>query len=364
MRIAIVGGAGFVGTNLALGALQREHEVVLYDVGDRLGRLARSGLLREADCRFADLAAPGARVGRDADAIVHLAALPHVDHSLYEPGLIMRNNTACTAAVLSSARRTGVPVLFTSSIEVYGGNDGALFREDDPMRSLSPYAASKIGCEALADAYRTAYDVAVTTVRLTNLYGPWQAPDRVIPRVAAQALLGRRAQAVRGRLRDFLHVDDAVAALFALLERDEHGGVFNVAAGNGTALEDAAGAILTAAGTGRLDVIDAPADDGRGRSLVACADRLAVTTGWKPLVPLDEGVERTVAWYRDHRDWWAPYTALIRADRTGPGFLLDHAFPIPTPPTPGTPHHGTPDHSTPDHWTLVQGAPVPAAGTT
>jgi dTDP-glucose 4,6-dehydratase len=321
VRIAITGAAGFVGTNLALAAGARGHEIVLYDARDRLGRLAAAGLADTAECRFGDLAAPGAGLGPDADVIVHLAALPHVDHSIHAPEFVVRNNLASMAAVLSSARRHGVPVLFTSSIEVYGGNDGAPFREDDPLTSLSPYAASKIGCEALVDAYRAAYGVRVTIARLTNLYGPWQAPDRVIPRVVTQMLLDRTSQAVRGRLRDFMHVDDAVTALFALLEQD--GGVFNVATGNAVSVEEAAGRAA-----GRLDVVDAPAGDGRGRSLVACPDRLAVTTGWKPLVPLAEGIERTVAWYRDRQDWWAPFTALIRADRDGPGFLLDRAFPL------------------------------------
>lgn len=174
VRLAITGGAGFVGINLALAVLDRGHEVVLYDVGDRLGRLAASGLMEVAECRFGDLAEPGARLGADSDVIVHLAALPHVDHSLHEPDLVVRNNLASTATVLSSARRDGLPVVFTSSIEVYGGNDGALFREGDPLTSLSPHAASKIGCEALVDACRAAYG-------LTEREVPGFLVDRAFP---------------------------------------------------------------------------------------------------------------------------------------------------------------------------------------
>jgi nucleoside-diphosphate-sugar epimerase len=151
-----------------------------------------------------------------------------------------------------------------------------------------------------------------------------------------------------------MHVDDAVSALLALIDRRGHWslpeeaesvrenprhspelsrtagdrgdrgeGVFNVATGNASALEAAASAL-----TDRLDLVDVADGDGRGRSLVASPDRLKVTAGWKSLVPLAEGIERTVAWYSEGRDWWAPFTALIRAERQGPGFLVDRAFPI------------------------------------
>lgn len=328
-RIAIVGGAGFIGTNLALAAIDRGYDIVVYDTGDRLRRLASCGLPSHVGRRFMDLAAPDVLLDPRIDGIVHLAALAHVDFSLYRPAFTVRNNIGCLTAVLASAVRDGIPVLFTSSIEVYGGNDGDQFREDSPLTSLSPYAASKIGCESVIASYRAAFGVRATTARLTNLYGPWQAPDRVIPRLIAQSLLGHRCQVVRDRLRDFMHVDDVVTALFALLELNEWGGTYNVAAGEAVGLEDVSDAVLAAIGTGRRpEVIGPRPGDGRGRSLVASSSRLQVKTGWKPVVSLAEGVERTAAWYRDHMDWWAPFEDSITADRDGPAFILDHVIPL------------------------------------
>jgi dTDP-glucose 4,6-dehydratase len=328
-RIAILGGAGFVGTNLALAAMDRDYDVVSYDTGDRLRRMRACGLPSYVDRKFVDLAIPGLLFDEPVDAIVHLAALPHVDYSLHHPDRTVRNNVGCLAEVLAVARRRDIPVLFTSSVEVYGGNDGDLFREDAPLTSLSPYAASKIACEAMIDAYRAVYGVRATTVRLTNLYGPWQAPDRVIPRLITQCVLGRRCQIVDGRFRDFLHVDDVVSALLALLELDEWGGVYNIATGEAAGLREIGDAVLAAAGAHEHpEVISAPPDDGRGHFLIASSERMQLKTGWKPKVSLAEGVERTVAWYRQHQDWWAPFTNSILADRDGPTFILDHVIPL------------------------------------
>ncbi|AUG80518.1 hypothetical protein CFP65_5836 [Kitasatospora sp. MMS16-BH015] len=327
-RIAITGGAGFVGTNLALLARQRGHEVILVDTADRLGRLRHSGLLDSAACEFLDLADPGAAFAAEADVFVHLAALPHVDYSLFHPETAVRNNTAALLSVLSAARATGTPVLFTSSIEVYGGNDGPLFREEDAPLPLSPYAASKIGAEHIVDSYRINYGLRATTVRLTNLYGPWQAPDRIIPRIVLQALLDTPSEAVTGRLRDFLYVEDAAEALLLLATGEHTGETFNLAAGQAVALEEVAAAVITAAGSGRFTTVDSPPRDGRGPSLVATSDRLNLATGWRPTVPLAEGIRRTADWYRDNRAWWSRFEPLVTTDRRTADFLADHVLPL------------------------------------
>ncbi|GAB3939228.1 dTDP-glucose 4,6-dehydratase [Kribbella albertanoniae] len=327
-RIAIVGGAGFVGTNLALEARRRGFDIVVVDSADRLSRLRHSGLADVADCDLLDLAAPGAVLETKADVYVHLAALPQVDYSLFYPESAVVNNIASLTTTLAAARQTGTPVLFTSSIEVYGGNDGAVFREDDPVLALSPYAASKIGCEHIVDSYRVNFGLVATTVRLTNLYGPWQAPDRIIPRIVLQTLLGIPSEAVTGRLRDFLYVEDAVDALLGLLEGGHWGQRLNVAAGHGVALEDVASSILRTVGAGELTTVDAPPRDGRGPSLVASPDRLEAVTGWTPRTAWTEGLQRTVDWYRENQSWWQQFDHIVSADRNDPAFLVDHALPL------------------------------------
>jgi dTDP-glucose 4,6-dehydratase len=326
-RIGVVGGAGFVGVNFAAAALARGYQTVIIDVGDRLGRLAHSGLLDRTRCHLVDVATPGAEVP-EVDVLLHLAALPHVDFSLYHPETVTTNNVGVHATVLATARRRQTPVLFTSSVEVYGGNDGAMFDEEDPLVALSPYAASKIACESLTASYQAVYGSLVTTVRLTNLYGPWQAPDRVLPRVTGQAIVGHPAEASADRIRDFLFVDDAVRALLLLIERGAWGGVFSLSSGIGVEVEEAARMVVDAVGHGSLRIVDAPLRDGRGGSLVASPQRLMNAVDWKPEVPLDTGIERTVAWYRDNQTWWRRFEPLLRASRQGPEFLVDHVYAI------------------------------------
>ncbi|MEU0688745.1 NAD-dependent epimerase/dehydratase family protein [Streptomyces uncialis] len=328
LTISIIGAAGFVGTNLALAALEAGHQVHLVDVSDRLGRLRSSGLLDRAPHQFVDLARPGARLDHPADVIIHLAALPQVDFSLYEPARVLTNNTAVTAAVLESARTRNVPVLFASSIEVYGGNDGALFTETSPLLPLSPYAASKISCEEYLTSLRHGFGTETTTVRLTNLYGPWQAPDRIVPRVVAQGLSGMKSEAVTGRLRDFLAVEDAVRALLGLVERGLWGETFNLAAGRHTGLEEVTDTIARLTGSGPVVRATTPVKDGRGPSLVASPARLEERLGWRARVPLPDGLRGTVSWYAEHESWWRRFEAQFGADRDGPHFLLDHEYPF------------------------------------
>jgi dTDP-glucose 4,6-dehydratase len=324
-KIGITGGAGFVGTHLALAAERAGYELTLYDIGDRMGRLSATGLANRARRRYANLADTGRELDEDLDLVVHLAALPQVDYSLYHPELVVRNNVNSTLTVLKSARAYGYPVLFGSSIEVYGGNGGERLIEESPVLPLSPYASSKIACENLVSSYRSTFGVTATTFRLTNLYGPFQVPDRVIPRVTVQSILGMRSEAVSGRYRDFLHISDAVDGIMALIGQRVWGETFNISGGLPLSLEQVVEAIV---GPDGYDLVD-PADvDGRGPHLVADAQKLTAATDWRPTIDWRVGVRNTVAWYRKQRLWWDPLNGLAKASRSGPDFLADHVCPI------------------------------------
>lgn len=324
-KIGITGGAGFVGTHLALAAEKAGYELTLYDIGDRMGRLSASGLANRARCRYANLADKGWGLDEDLDLVVHLAALPQVDYSLYHPELTIRNNVNSTLTVLKSGRAYGYPVLFGSSIEVYGGNGGELLTEESPVLPLSPYAASKIACENLVASYRSTFGLTATTFRLTNLYGPFQVPDRVIPRVTVQSILGLRSEAVNGRYRDFLHVNDAVNAIMALIEQRVWGETFNISGGFPLALEEVVEAI---AGPDGYDLVNSADVDGRGPHLVAEAQKVTNATGWRPAIDWRTGVRDTVTWYCKQRLWWNALNGLAKASRSGPDFLADHVYPI------------------------------------
>ncbi|MFI5777519.1 NAD-dependent epimerase/dehydratase family protein [Nocardia sp. NPDC051570] len=327
-RLGIAGGAGFVGINLAQAAVAAGHQVVLLDQADRLGRYAHSGLGPQVTLLATDLAAGQLDAFADLDVIVNLAALAHVDYSLHFGDQVIANNVSVQRTVLDAAARYGTPVLFTSSIEVYGGNDGERFDETAPRLPLSPYAESKILCEDLVDTYRRDRAVRATVVRLTNLYGPWQSPDRIVPRIISQAHSGMKSQVTTGRLRDFLYITDAAAAILGLVEHGGWSGCYNIAAGHGVTLEEVADGIAVRIPTCSYSTVDAVDHDGRGPSLVATADRLRTVLDWRPTVGLDEGLGRTVDWYERNRAWWARFNGLLRADRGGPEFLIDFRLPL------------------------------------
>ncbi|KAA2259158.1 NAD(P)-dependent oxidoreductase [Solihabitans fulvus] len=325
LRLGITGGAGFLGTNLAKAAKANGHEPVLIDRADRLGRHAHSEPDNRTTLTEQDLSAGDAGSLGGLDAIINLAALAHVDYSLHFGDRVLANNIKVQRTVLEAAARYDTPVLFTSSIEVYGGNHGALFDESSPRLPLSPYAESKIRCEDMVGTYRRQRGVRATTVRLTNLYGPWQSPDRIVPRIIAQAHAGMRSQVTTGRLRDFLYVTDAAAAILGLVESNNWGGCHNISAGKGVTLEEVADGIAARIPACEYDTVEAVDRDGRGPCLIASADHLRTVLDWQPTVELDEGLDRTVDWYARNRAWWGSFDRLLRADRNGPSFLLDHA---------------------------------------
>jgi dTDP-glucose 4,6-dehydratase len=324
--IAIIGAAGFVGVNLALRALELNHSVILVDVADRFDRLALNDLSAKPTARTIQVDArdlPASALA-EADVIYHLAALPHVQYSMYEPAEAVANNTLALLAVLEAARTGAIPLIYTSSIEVYGGNDGERFGEDAAMNPLSPYAGSKAAGELILRSYRQAFGLAATTARLTNLYGPWQLPDRLAPRVCAQLLSGIRPQLDGDRYRDLLHVTDAVDALLTIFEAQAWGEVFNIASGRSISTRRVASAIAQTIGVEDAFDLSDPTGDGRGFHLVSSPERIGRILGWTARTPLEEGLATTVDWYRDHRGWWERFLPILAEDRSTPRFMADY----------------------------------------
>lgn len=322
----LTGAAGFVGINLSLFLLAGDHAVIGVDVSDRHGRLAASSLLNHGRFRFVPLRLSGNAMisfPSKVTAIVHLAALPHVDYSVYRPQETITNNIGCLLNVLEIAVREAVPVIFASSQECYGGAQMKVYDESDALQSLSPYAASKVAGEAIVSSYVATRGLKATIVRFANLYGPWQAPDRIIPRIIGQLMLGFAAEVEEGTQRDFLFVQDACKAIGCLLGEPYKGEVFNVS--SGTALDNA---LLGSIIADLLESTRPPVRlrrvcDGRGQFLAASPKKLERTTNWSPTTPVEAGLKVTVEWYRANRSWLLQFSQQLRSRRFSPAFLSD-----------------------------------------
>jgi dTDP-glucose 4,6-dehydratase len=309
-NVLVTGGAGFIGSHLVDALLARPSTTVT--VLDRLSHGGdRANLAEhEQDQRFSfvlgdvnDAELVGSLVAR-AQAVVHAAAESHVDRSIQDPREFLVTNVLGTQTVLEACGRRDTRMLMISTDEVYGANDPGtgLFAEDDRLLPRSPYAASKAAADLLCNAYVATYGANVTVVRGTNAFGPRQM-EKVVPTYTLAALEGRALPVYdQGKQRrEFLYVTDWVRAALTVLDVGEPGVVYNI--GGGRELENLELAKNICALAGAAESLISFVQDRPGHDFRygVAADRIR-SLGWAPEVSFDEGLERTVEWYRRNRE--------------------------------------------------------------
>lgn len=331
-HIVITGGAGFVGVNLARAFLEKGNRVTLLDLTDKGGRLP--SLLREYEGRVAfkciDLAGESCDLPVDADLVIHLAAFPHVDYSYFYPHKVIRNNIGSLVGVLDDCIRKNIPVLYASSVEVYGGDGRCVYEESDRLNPQSPYAASKLAGESILETYRECYGLHYIIFRLTNLYGPWQLPDRIIPRLITRSLLNLQTEINGDVVRDYVYIGDAVEAIYLLSAEECWGETYNISSGGGISVKDLVSVLFQDEGMNKIErpILSPQIDSrrGRGSCLISDNQKVKEKTGWVPATSLPEGAEKTFSWYRRNEQWWACYIKNIRSDRSADDFIIDTLF--------------------------------------
>jgi dTDP-glucose 4,6-dehydratase len=244
------------------------------------------------------------------DVLVHFAAETHVDRSIRDATPFLRTNVEGTLSLLEAVReREGFTCfLHVSTDEVYGTIAEGRAREDWPLRPSSPYAASKAGADAFVQAYAATYGVPAVITRCSNNYGPYQFPEKLIPLFATNALDGVPLPLYGDgmNVRDWIHVDDHVSALWHVLHLPERGGVvYNVSAENEMPNRAVTERILALAGRPASLVRQVTDRLGHDRRYALDSARLRAT-GWQPRRTFEEGLAATVDWYRARRDWWEP----------------------------------------------------------
>jgi dTDP-glucose 4,6-dehydratase len=312
-RILATGGAGFIGSNFVLYALERwpGADVVVLDKLTYAGNVENLKSARD-NPRFTfvrgDIADEGVvrRAMAGCDAVINFAAETHVDRSILFPKEFVLTDVVGTFTLLEAARELGAKKFVqVSTDEVYGSIDEGAFDEGAALEPSSPYSASKAGGDLLTLAYAKTFDAPALVARSTNNYGPFQYPEKLIPLFVTNAL-DDKPLPVYGdgrQVRDWLHVRDNCEALALLLEKGEPGVVYNV--GGDCELEnlDVTKRILKILGKGD-DLItyvkDRPAHD---RRYALSCERIKAL-GWRPRTAFDAGIEETVRWYVEHEDWW------------------------------------------------------------
>jgi dTDP-glucose 4,6-dehydratase len=313
MNVLVTGGAGFIGSAYVRHRLDNhpEFSVRVLDKLTYAGRAENLDRLDPGRCSLtvADIADRDAvRAALDGcDAIVNFAAETHVDRSIEHPGEFIQTDVYGTYVLLEAARDAGIRHLQVSTDEVYGSIEEGSFDERSPLDPSSPYSASKAGGDLLVGAFRTTYECDALIVRASNNYGPRQYPEKLIPLCVLNALAGDPLPVYGdGRqVRNWLWVSDFASAIDAVLEFGQAGEVYNVGGPDELPNIEVVGRILAL--TGRDEsliehVADRPGHDRR----YSLSSEKTRGLGWEPAVGFDDGIERTVEWYRANEWWWEP----------------------------------------------------------
>ena len=309
MRLLVCGGAGFIGSNFVRLRL-RDHgdEIVVLD---KLTYAGRRENLAGLDVEFvhAGIEDPDAVATaiEGADAVVNFAAETHVDRSIAEPDAFVTTHAVGTWVLLEAARRAGVRYLQVSTDEVYGSIEEGSFTEQSPLAPSSPYSATKAGADLLVASYFHTYGLPTVICRGSNNYGPRQYPEKLIPLMILNALHGDPLPVYGDgmQVRNWLYVEDFARGIGHVLEHGVAGEAYNVGGPDECPNIEVVNRIveLTGADPSIIEyVADRPGHDRR----YSLGSEKVRALGWEAQVRFDEGLERTVEWYRENTWWWEP----------------------------------------------------------
>ena len=327
MRVVVTGGAGFIGANL-LHYWIREHpedELITLDLltyaGHRtsIADLEQDGTLQFVQGNVADAKVVESTL-RGADLVLHLAAESHVDRSIADPSAFLATNVMGTFTVLEAARRMDVKrTHVVSTDEVYGSlpldRPEVRFVPGTPYAPRNPYSASKAAADHLARSYHNTYGLPVTLSNCGNNYGPYQHPEKLIPLAISRLLDGRKVPVYGdGRnVRDWIYVEDHCRALDAIVRRGRLGETYLIGAQEEKSNLELVQTLLRLMSKARDDLEFVPDRPGHDLRYAIDSRPSQEALDWHPTVRFEEGLARTIEWYRSHRSWWEPLRTAVPA---------------------------------------------------
>jgi dTDP-glucose 4,6-dehydratase len=318
MKLIVTGGAGFIGSAFVRLVLSgpRSCEITVLDKLTYAGNLDNLAPV-SSDVRYrfvrgdiCDAELVNALIEETRpDAIVHFAAESHVDRSILSPEPVFDTNLRGTFVLLEAARVNRIPrFVHVSTDEVYGSIDPPHDADEGyPLRPSSPYSASKAGSDLLALSYYTTYKLPVVVTRASNNYGPFQFPEKLIPLMISNALEDKPLPVYGDgmQVRDWLYVEDHCRAVLRVLEAGRAGQVYNIGGTRALPNLEVIRRILAATGKPESLVTYVTDRPGHDRRYAITSENVMSETGWKPEVDFDDGLRRTVAWYRTNSAWVA-----------------------------------------------------------
>ena len=322
MKVLVTGGLGFIGSNFCRYMLSKYPDLELINV-DKMGIGANPANLHdiENDKRYTfikgDISNPQlvSRIIHQVDAIVNIAAETHVDRSIVDPFVFLQNNTIGTFTILEAIRKHHHKAKFlqVSTGEVYGEALEGSFIENTSPKPSNPYSASKAAADMFVLSYHKTFGLNVSITRCTNNFGPYQLPEKLIPKTIIRALrdLPIPIYGSGQNIRDWIYVQDHCEAIAMVLEKGNAGEIYNVSAGNEIPNIEIAKKIVTL--LHKPDSLITFVEDRPGHDVRYSLDssKLQSTLGWKPRFSFEESLQSTVKWYLDNEHWWTPFATEV-----------------------------------------------------
>jgi dTDP-glucose 4,6-dehydratase len=308
----VTGGAGFIGSEFIRQAI-KSYRVVNFDkltyAGnlDNLASVAENPNYSLVTGDVCDEAAVAAAMPEHCDAILHFAAESHVDRSILSAKEFVVTNVLGTQVMLDVARyRKAGRFLHISTDEVGGDMPPAgWFREDDPLKPNSPYAASKTAAEHFVRAAARTFGMDVLITRTSNNYGPYQFPEKLLPLAISNAIEDRPIPVYGDgmQVRDWVHVADNCRALLAVLGGGRSGETYHIGGGGPLANIDVLKLLLKVLGKPETLLTSVTDRLGHDRRYAVDFRKTTGELGWRPEIPFEQGLRATVDWYRTNAEW-------------------------------------------------------------
>lgn len=315
MKLLVTGGAGFIGSNFIRYILENNNDANVSNLDDLkygsnpanisdLGKDSRYTFFKGDITKFSLVT----ELIRDVDSVVNFAAETHVDRSISAPEAFLQSNVVGVFTILEALRKVNpsARMVHISTDEVYGDILEGSFKESDAFRPSSPYSASKAASDVFVLGYARTYGLNASITRCTNNYGPYQFPEKLIPKTIIRASLGLKIPiyGTGKNIRDWIHVEDHCRAVETVLNSGKPGEIYNISSRAEKDNLEIVRTILKSLGKddGSIEFVeDRPGHDQR-YSLNSAKIRREL--GWEPMHSFEQGIVDTVRWYTKNESWW------------------------------------------------------------
>ena len=316
MNLLVCGGAGFIGSAFVRNHLAKNPQDKITNL-DSLTIGSNKDNLKEVEHNpnyffvkddIKNLDAVN-KIVKQVDMVVNFAAETHVDRSIANPKPFVETNVFGTYALLEAIRRSDKLFVHVSTDEIYGdAKDRDSFTEEDILKPSNPYSATKASADLLVEAYHRTYGIKCITTRCTNNFGPYQFPEKLIPKTIIRASRDLKVPLYGGgnQIRSWIYVLDHVQAIESLITKGKSGQVYNITAWNEIRNKTIVEKILRIMQK-PLDLIEVVDDrPGHDKRYSIDASKIQETTGWKPQYEFEQALQETVKWYTNNPRWWEP----------------------------------------------------------